>query len=151
MTSPIIEVQMLIRRPAAEVFNAFIDPAVTTNFWFSKADGKLEKGKTVNWTWEMFGFSTPVLVKDIIENRLIVIDWLPDPLHVEFHFEPRGHDATYLRIHSWGYHQTGDELIKTIIDNTGGFTTVVDGAKAWLEHGIRLGLVEDKFPDLVKH
>ena len=41
MTAPIVQAQMLIRRPVAEVFNAFADPAVTTKFWFSKSSGKL--------------------------------------------------------------------------------------------------------------
>jgi uncharacterized protein YndB with AHSA1/START domain len=31
--------EMLIRRPVAEVFEAFVDPAVTTRFWFTKSEG----------------------------------------------------------------------------------------------------------------
>jgi hypothetical protein len=31
--------------------------------------------------------------------------------------------------------------------NTGGFTTVLDGLKAYLEYGIELNLVKDKFPN----
>ncbi|WP_431211735.1 SRPBCC domain-containing protein [Puia sp. P3] len=42
---------MLIRRPVAEVFGAFVDPAVTTKFWFTKSTGRLEAGKEVVWTW----------------------------------------------------------------------------------------------------
>ena len=37
--------EMLIRRPAAEVFAAFVDPAVTTRIWFTKSSGRLEPGK----------------------------------------------------------------------------------------------------------
>jgi catechol 2,3-dioxygenase-like lactoylglutathione lyase family enzyme len=33
---------MLIRKPAAEVFEAFVDPDVTTHFWFTKGSGRLE-------------------------------------------------------------------------------------------------------------
>jgi len=32
------------------------------------------------------------------------------------------------------------------MNNTGGFTTVLDGLKAYLEHHIKLNLVADKFP-----
>jgi hypothetical protein len=32
---------MLIRRPVEEVFNAFVDPTVTTRFWFSRSSGQL--------------------------------------------------------------------------------------------------------------
>jgi len=33
---------MLIRRPVAEVFEAFIDPDITTQFWFTRSSGRLE-------------------------------------------------------------------------------------------------------------
>lgn len=44
-----VEAQMLIRKPVEDVFEAFINPEVTTNFWFTKSTGKLEEGKTVTW------------------------------------------------------------------------------------------------------
>ena len=34
MKSPVARATMLIRRPVEEVFNAFVDPTVTTRFWF---------------------------------------------------------------------------------------------------------------------
>jgi hypothetical protein len=34
---PVAKTGMLIRRPVAEVFAAFIDPGVTTKFWFTKS------------------------------------------------------------------------------------------------------------------
>ena len=33
---------MLIRKPVAEVFEAFVDPDITTKFWFTKSSGRLE-------------------------------------------------------------------------------------------------------------
>ena len=41
---PIAKAEMLIRRPVAEAFEAFVDPAITSNFWFSKGSGRLESG-----------------------------------------------------------------------------------------------------------
>jgi len=32
----VVEAQMLIRRPVPEVFEAFINPHITTRFWFTK-------------------------------------------------------------------------------------------------------------------
>ena len=58
-----VETQMLIRKPAALVFEAFIDPAITTKFWFTKSSGELVVGKTVTWEWEMYGVSTRVYTK----------------------------------------------------------------------------------------
>jgi len=143
---PTVETQMLIRKPVNEVFEAFIDPDITTNFWFTKSSGKLEEGKTVTWEWEMYNASGEVDVIKIEQNKLISIKWGEPRTNVDFMFEVFNDEHTYVVIKNYGFHQTGNELIDVIKDNTGGFTTALDGLKAYLEHGIRLNLVGDKFP-----
>lgn len=146
-TTSTVECQMMIRSPVATVFGAFIDPAVTTKFWFTKSSGKLEAGKKVIWEWEMYNVSSDVLVKELVPNRKISIEWDNTLVTtVDFEFIPLTEDTTYVVIKNYGFHQTGDDLIHAINDNTGGFTTVLDGLKAWLEFGIELNLVRDKFP-----
>ena len=141
-----VEAQMMIRKPVEQVFKAFIDPAITTNFWFTKSSGQLEIGKTVTWEWEMYGFSTKVFTKEIITNKLISTEW-GDPLTtVDYTFTALSNGNTYVVIKNYGFNEAGDELIAAIKDNTGGFTTVLDGLKAWLEHNINLNLIADKFP-----
>lgn len=142
---PTVEVQMLIRKPASKVFQAFLDPSITTNFWFTKSSGPLELGKTVVWEWEMYDYSTTVFVKEIIPNSKIVIEWGDPVTIVEYEFTIVTDDSTYVVIRNYGFKETGDELIQAINDNTGGFTTVLDGLKAYLEHNIRLNLIADKF------
>ena len=142
----IVEAQMLIRKPAIEVFDAFIDPEKTRHFWFTKASGKLEKGKTITWEWEMYKFSTQVIVKDIVPHERIVIQWNDPATSVEFIFKAMGNDQTYVVIRNYGFEQQGEQLIREVMNNTGGFTTVLDGLKAYLEHGINLNLIADKFP-----
>ncbi len=39
---PSAEASMLIRRPVGEVFRAFVDPEITTRFWFTESSGGLE-------------------------------------------------------------------------------------------------------------
>jgi uncharacterized protein YndB with AHSA1/START domain len=79
MNAPVVKTQMLIRKPVKDVFEAFIDPAITTKFWFTKSTGKLEPGKHVRWEWEMYGASAEVDVKAIEPNRRMLIEW-NDPL-----------------------------------------------------------------------
>ncbi len=143
--SPCVETQMLIRKPAAEVFNAFVDPTVTTNFWFTKSSGKLETGKVVTWHWEMYGASAEVLVKDITPNQKIIAEWGNPATTIDFNFTAIDENSTYVVIKNYGFHETGDDLIAIIKDSTGGFTTVLDACKAFLEHGLKLNLVGDKF------
>jgi uncharacterized protein YndB with AHSA1/START domain len=141
-----VETQMQIRKPVSQVFNAFIDPNLTKEFWFTKGSDKLEAGKTITWTWEMYNHSTQVFVKAISENVKITIEWGEPLTTVDFEFKSLSDDTTYVTIKEYGYDKTGDDLFDTIKDATGGFTTVLDGLKAFLEHGINLNLIADKYP-----
>jgi uncharacterized protein YndB with AHSA1/START domain len=145
--TPVVETQMLIRRPVSMVFQAFIDPKVTTNFWFTKSSGMLEEGRTVTWEWAMYGASSRVLVKRIIPNQLISTEWGDPRTTVDYTFLHLPDDTTYVIIKNYGFKETGNDLIEAIKDSTGGFTTVLDGLKAYLEHGIQLNLVPDKYPN----
>ncbi|AZA83810.1 polyketide cyclase [Chryseobacterium lactis] len=140
-----VEAQMLIRKPIEDVFEAFINPEVTTNFWFTKSTGKLEEGKTVTWEWEMYGVKNVVNVHQVIPNQLIKTEWGEPSVHVDYEFKTM-EKGTLVVIKSYGFSQTGEDLLRQVNDNTGGFTTVLDGCKAYLEHGINLRLIEDKFP-----
>ena len=145
MSAPIVHAQMLIRTPVAEVFNAFIDPAVTTNFWFSKASGRLEAGKRVRWDWEMYGVSDEIDVKAIAPHSRIVFEWsFPNSNLVEMTFAPHA-KGTFVSITNSGLR--GDDVIALALDLTQGWNLVLAAAKAWLEHGIDLNIVADKAPD----
>ena len=60
---PIAKAEMLIRRPVAEVFEAFVNPAITSKFWFTKGSGRLQAVGQIRWDWEMYGHSAQVSVK----------------------------------------------------------------------------------------
>ncbi|WP_348824930.1 SRPBCC family protein [Flavobacterium aestuarii] len=142
------EAQMRIRKPASEVFQAFIDPEVTKYFWFTKGSDKLEVGKTVTWEWEMYNFSTQVVAKEIVKNQKITVDWFTSekPTTIDFSFKPLSDDTTYVSIKHYGFDVTGDELLLAIKNSTEGFAFVLSGLKAYLEHNINLNLIIDKFP-----
>jgi hypothetical protein len=46
-----------------------------------------------------------------------------------------------------GFQGAVGEAAQAAIGATEGFAFVLAGAKAWLEHGIELNLVPDRFPD----
>src|ERR1700730_8942454 len=71
----VAKAEMLIRSPVAKVFEAFVEPAITSHFWFSRGSGKLEAGKTVRWDWEMYGFSVDARVKALEPNKRILVEW----------------------------------------------------------------------------
>jgi uncharacterized protein YndB with AHSA1/START domain len=146
--APVARTEMLIRRPVAEVFNAFVDPAVTSRFWFSRGSGKLETGKRVRWDWDMYGVHADVDVKEIEQNRRILVDWGEpgDMTTVEWLFDARP-EGTFVVIANRGFRGDGDQMVASAIDSAQGFSFVLSGLKALLEHGIALNLVADKNPD----
>lgn len=150
--APVAQTEMLIRKPVAEVFEAFIDPSITTNFWFTKSSGRLEPGHEIQWDWEMYGASTSVIAKTIEPNKRIVIEWdgYSGRTMVEWKFSARDDATTYVVITESGWTGNGDELVKYVGESTQGFTWTLAGLKAFLEHGIRLNLVADKNPDAHK-
>ncbi|PTM59905.1 SRPBCC family protein [Desmospora activa] len=143
---PVVKAEMLIRRPVAEVFEAFIDPTITTKFWFTKSSGRLEAGKHIRWEWEIYGVSDEVYVKEIEQNKRIQIEF-SDPNRVEWIFTSRADNETFVTITSSGFTGNGAEIVKRAIDEMGGYTMVLCGLKALLEHNIVLNLVADHAPD----
>ena len=149
MTAPVASAGMLIRRPVAEVFEAFVDPAVTARFWFSEGSGRLAPDARVSWTWGMYGFTSPVAVTAFEPDRRIGVDWSEgdDRTHVEWRFEARGPDQTFVTVDHSGFHGDADGRVAAALDGMNGFTLVLAGAKIWLEHGIEPRFVVDRMPD----
>ena len=145
---PVAKAQLLIRKPVAEVFEAFVNPDTITKFWFSRSSAPLESGKTVRWYWDMYDFSVEVRVKAIEEDKRILIEWESQPDNattVEWTFETRSDDTTYVSIVNEGFAGDGDTIVATALDSAGGFAYVLAAAKAYLEHGIELNIVADRF------
>ena len=145
----IAKTEMLIRRPVGEVFKAFIDPAITTKFWFTKSSGKLETGKQIHWEWEMYNSSTDVNVISIEPNRRILVEWTAygEPTTIDWIFTSRPDNTTFVSITNSGFHGTQDEIAQQAIGSTEGFSFVLAGLKALLEQDINLNLIADRFPD----
>lgn len=148
---PSARAEMLIRRPVSDVFEAFVDPAITSKFWFTKSSGRLESGKQIRWDWEMYGHSVQVSVKAVERDKRILIEWdgYNAPTTVEWLFTPRSDITTFVAITNTGFSGDGDEIVRQALDSEEGFTLVLAGLKAFLEHGILLNLVPDRFPDLL--
>jgi len=145
---PMTKTGMLVRKPVAEVFEAFVNPDITTKFWFTKSSGRLEAGKQVQWEWDMYGISIPVTAKAIEPNKRIVIEWpgYGGTTTVEWVFAPQKDGTTFVSISEAGFTGSGDELVKQVTDSTQGFSLVLAGLKSLLEHSVRLNLVADRYP-----
>jgi uncharacterized protein YndB with AHSA1/START domain len=146
--APITDTGMLIRKPVAEVFEAIVNPEIATKFWFTRSSGRLAVGRRIRWDWEMYGVSIEVTAKAIDNNRRIVIEWpgYSGPTTVEWTFAPLNDSQTFVRVIESGFTGSGDQLVKDVADSTQGFSLMLAGLKALLEHRVTLNLVGDRYP-----
>lgn len=144
----VAKIELLIRRPVAEVFDAFVNPDAITKFWFNRTSGTLVEDTSVTWYWDLYEASTEVRVLALEQNRRIYIEWdvnTDNPSRVEWTFEDRGDDGTYVSVVNSGFDSEADDVVERVVDSTGGFALVLAAAKAYLEHGVELNIVADRF------
>ena len=145
---PVAKMELLIRKPVADVFEAFVNPDAITKFWFNRSSGRIETGATVIWYWDLYNASSVVKVLEVEKEHRIYIEWDADtdnPSNVEWKFEDRAERGTYVSVVHNGFDVEAEDFIEQIVDSTGGFTLVLAAAKAYLEHGIELNIVADRF------
>jgi uncharacterized protein YndB with AHSA1/START domain len=147
--SPIVRTEMLIRKPVAEVFEAFVNPAITSQFWFTRGSGRLEAGRQVRWDWDRYNLSVLVSVKALVPEARILIEWpvLGSPTTVEWTFTPWADGTTFVSITNEGFAGDENQVVQQAINSTEGFAFVLAAAKALLEFNVVLSLVTDRFPD----
>ena len=146
---PVGETGMLIRKPIDQTFDAFVNPEITTKFWFTKSTGKLAKGIQVEWTWEMYNVTSFVTVKDLVPNKRIEIEWGGQGqarTRVEWTFESMDKNSTFVNIIMDGFSGDAETILQNVSGSVGGFCWVLAGLKAYLEFNIQLNLVGDRFP-----
>jgi len=145
---PFAKAAMLIKKPISEVFNAFIFPDITTKIWFTKSSGTLDVGEKISWTWEMFDHTVEILVKSIVPNERIQIQWGENKnALVSWDFKEIDENRTFVTITNSGFIGISEEVIVQIRDATEGFALVLANLKAYLEHNIELNLISDRYPN----
>ncbi len=146
---PVARTGMVIRRPIETVWQALTDPAITARFWFSGGEGTLDrKGAMARWTWSWYGFHVDAVAIEAEPPRLLIFDWgTPGeaPARVEYRLAAVD-GGTFVEIDTWGFEGDDAARTKAAVDNAGGFSFMLAGLKAYLENGIELGLVPDRFP-----
>jgi uncharacterized protein YndB with AHSA1/START domain len=132
---------MLIRRPPAEVFTAFVNPMMLRKFWLSDASGPLAPGARVKWTFMVPGAEANVIVRRFEAPHYLTFDW-SGGLHVEMRFEPIDGEATRATVAVSGF--AGEGLLEQAVNTIEGFSIVLCDLKTLLETGTSAGLVRDK-------
>lgn len=99
-------------------------------------------------TWKMYDVTIPITVKSIKTNKKILIELgnYQDLTSVEWTFTELNTDATFVSIVNTIISADTEKAIAMVRNSTEGFTLVLAGLKALLEHNVILNLVGDRFP-----
>lgn len=93
-------------------------------------------------------FSLTIFTKVIEEDKRIVIEWgnSGEETIVEWIFNALDEKETFVSITNYNFKGDADTILSEVRNSTEGFTLVLAGAKAFLEHNLQLNLVLDRFP-----
>jgi len=141
MKEQTVHASMLIRRPAGEVFAAFVNPQVLRKFWLSDASGPLAPGARVQWEFMVPGATAKVSVTRFEAPWHLSFDW-DEGQHVDMSFEPFGEGGTRVAVEVGGF--DGASALADATNNVEGFAIVLCDLKTLLETGESANLVRDK-------
>jgi uncharacterized protein YndB with AHSA1/START domain len=141
--APIGKAAMLIRRPASEVYRAFVEPEMLTRFWLSAASGPLAVGRSVKWDFMVPGATVQSEAMALEEARRIEVAW-PDGTMVSWRFSPSVESSTLVEIEHRGFKGSPQQLVEAAVDSTQGFSIVLCDLKILLETNTSPRLVRDK-------
>ena len=150
-TQPKFEVQLKIRKPVEEVFEAVVDPKKLSGYFTKTASGRLAEGQTVMWSFaEVPGEETPVKVRQVVKNERIVFEWPAAEgsydtkveksgydTKVEMVFKPLEGGATMVQIRESGWRDT-PKGIESSYGNCSGWMHMACCLKGYLEYGVNL-------------
>lgn len=135
--------EQLVRKPAREVFAAFVEPGLLVRFWLATASGPLELGRKVHWEFLVEGAADDLEVLALEPNRRIRIRW-SDGTETEWTFTEHGSSETVVRVEQSGFAGGPDEVAASALEATQGYTLVLCGLKVLLEGDRAVRLVADK-------
>lgn len=139
--NPRFEVQLKIRKPVAEVFDAVVNPGKLTGYFVQTTSGPLVEGKTVMWSFAEHPEAFPVTVRQVVQDDRIVFEWGSAEggydTKVEMSFKALDERSTLVQIRESGWRDT-PKGIESSYGNAGGWMHMLCCMKAFLEYGINL-------------
>lgn len=143
--SPRFEIAGRIARPVHDVFGSVVDPATLSRYFTTGgAQGRLESGAMVTWSFADAPGAFPVHVVEVVPDRRVVLRWqgaddggAPYETTVTMSFEPLEDERTLVRIAEEGWRDTPEGRAASY-GNCEGWSHMLCAMKAWLEHGVNL-------------
>lgn len=139
---PKFQIQLKIRKPAAEVFDAVVNPEKLTGYFLQTTSGPLVEGVTVKWKFAEVEQPFDVVVTKVVANERIEFDWPSGKAeapttHVEMVFKPMDAANTMVQVSESGWPAT-ETGFQGSHGNAAGWMHMLACLKAYIEYGINL-------------
>lgn len=134
------QVQLKIRKPVAEVFDAVVDPRKLTGYFLQTSSGPMAEGATVKWKFAEVAEPFDVVVREVVKDERIVFEWPTGQgrdTRVEMVFKPMDASNTMVQIRESGWRED-EKGVAASQGNAGGWMHMMACLKAYLEYGINL-------------
>lgn len=139
--NPGFQVQLKIRKPLAEVFDAVVNPKKLSGYFIQTASGPLAEGATVKWQFAEVPDAFDVVVREVVRDERIVFEWPSDSggynTCVEIVFKPLDGQNTMVQISESGW-RDDEPGRRASYGNAGGWMHMLCCMKGYLEYGINL-------------
>lgn len=138
-----------IAKPAAEVYEAFVNPSKLCNFWFSDSSCRWETGKTATLSFVEYGASGfDIRIIDAKPGEKIEFLWGEGKSENTVIINLTNTDASHTNVEviETGWHKDDPELTEKLIGNKEGWVYMLCCLKAYLENGIttlRTGMIHE--------
>lgn len=140
MRNSTAKVSQLIACSTDKAFDAFVNPAMITQFWLDSTSAPLSTMSTATWHFKVPGAVDTVTVDEFEPTRLIALTWSDgSTLRLEF----SEHDAGRTRV-SAEFSISASDTIDQVVNTTEGFSIVLCDLKTLLESGRSAHLVHAK-------
>ena len=129
----------VIAKPAHDVFEAIVDPIQMSRYFITTGSGRLETGKTVDWTWADVNAELTVKVSKVVKDRSISFLWSASGVEtrVELKLERIDDQTTKVEVVEIGW-PPDPEGIARLAEQTQGWVHMLCCLKAYLEYSINL-------------
>ncbi|NBD24122.1 SRPBCC family protein [Paenibacillus glycinis] len=136
--------KMKILKPAADVYEAFVDPAKIGGFWFTSSTGRWEAGRTIGLRYAEYNAELEIRVMEAERGRKIVFRWGGEDNVVTMTFREIEAGTTILEVNEEGFREDDPALLDKLVGNKEGWVYMMTCLKGYLESGVtqlRTGLV----------
>jgi uncharacterized protein YndB with AHSA1/START domain len=136
-----IKTGLQILKPAAEVFDAIVDPGKMRHYFISKSSGYMKEGETIPWQFPEMDMEFPVTVGKIEKDKYVSFYWDGamdgEQTFVEIQLKQNAADKTFVSVTEKSK-PNNEAGIKWLKNNTEGWANFLACMKAWMEYDIHL-------------